>query len=156
MSNNKNDIFQILNNLNKKNKEFYSQLTEDQQKALQPLVVMRWLTGTTNPAQVFFINELVNTKVFSLHKHKQLLVDLMTICTPGKPQKYNWLKKQNKSSNKLPNSTQVIQQYFGYNSKQANQSLPLLDNEDIMDYAKQLGWQGDQIKSLRSELKTRT
>lgn len=156
MSKNKVDIFQALNNLSKKNSAFYDQLSEQEQKSLQPVVVMRWLSGTSNARQVFFLNEFVNTKVFSLYRHPKLLCQLMTVCTTGQSQRYHWNKVQKGKSVSMPNANAVIRQYFGYSSSEAEQALPLLDNDDIVQYAEHLGWQSDDIKGLNKELRARS
>ena len=149
------DIFNVLKQISTKNVNFYETLTEEEQKAFQPLVVMRWLTGTNDVRQIYFLNELVNPLTFPLSNHKQLLYYLMTICGSGQNQRYQWKKQKTKKNVKLPNTIGVIKQYFRYNSKEANEALPLLTNENILDYADQLGKQSDEIKLIKKELKTR-
>ena len=102
------DIFRVLNHTSRKDISFFNQLTEEEQKAYQPLVVMRWLTGTTDARQIYFINELVNPFVFSLPNHKQLLYNLMTTCTTGTPQRYYWNKTLSKKTTGTPATISVI------------------------------------------------
>lgn len=151
MAERKLDIFRILNEIDNKNVKFYSSLTDEEQKAFFPVVVVRWLTGTYNKQQVYFINELVNPFVFSLYKHPQLIYYLMTICTNGKPQRYVWNKTQSKSPTHSL-TVKAIQQYFGYNSRDANKAIPLLNPEDIVSMAENLGWQDDELNKMRKEL----
>ena len=151
----KYDIFAVLGNLNNKNHSFYKEMSTEEQKAIAPLVVMRWMTGTKSARQVYFINELVNPYVFPLAAHKELIIKLMTICAPGKFQKYNWIKPLNKKSSSTPLSVDVIREYFQYSTREAQDSIPLLSNEDIIDYAEQLGYQTDELTKLKKELKNR-
>lgn len=147
------NIFSVLGNINKKNTSFYSKLSDEEQKSLQPLVLMRWLTGTSDLRQIYFINELVNPFVFPLNKHKKLLVNLLSVCTSGKFQKYKWIKKHSKKQSNYPVSVSVIKEYFNYSTKDAIECLPLLSKDAILSYAIELGKQKEDIKSIEKELK---
>ena len=149
------NIFEVLGNISKKNPDYYNTLTEEEQKALMPLVVMRWLTGTNDARQIYFLNELVNPFVFSLANHKELLVDLMTTCCSGSSRRYNWKRVQSKKTTKSPTVVGVIRDHFGYSTIDAVDALPLLADSDIMEYAEHLGRQPDDIKKIKKELKTR-
>ncbi len=149
------NIFDVLGKLGKGNSTFYRDLTEEEQKALHPLVVMRWMTGSNDVRRVVFLNEFVNPHVFPLAKHKELLVQLIAICSgsgSGRPQ---WLKPKSSKGSKLPTITGVVMETFGYSRKHAHESLPLLSNEEIMNMAETLGRQPDDIRVIKKELKTR-
>ena len=79
MATHKLDIFRILNNINKKI-DFYDTLTTEEQKSIQPLVLMKWLSGTSSMRQIAFLNEIVNPYIFTLSNHKKLLIWMLTIC----------------------------------------------------------------------------
>ena len=147
------DIFQLLNGLSKKDLEAYHSLSEEEKKEVLPLIVMRWMSGTNDARQVFFLNELVNPFVFPFYKHKDLLVNLLSICGPGSPRRYQWTKALSKKKATKPKSVEVIKQYFGYNTVDANDAFSILSADVIMDYANQLGWQPDEIAKLKKELK---
>jgi len=149
------DIFKVLNMISTKNAQGYENLSEEEQKGFLPVIVTRWLTGTKNATQIIFINELVNPFVFSLHKHKQLLYQLMTLCGPNKPQRYVWNKTVSNKSTKFPTIVNVIRETYGYSTVQALEALPLLSNDDIMEYAEDLGLQKESITKLKKELKGR-
>lgn len=154
-SNHKLDIFQVLNRIDKKHHSFYSKLSDEEQKAFQPLVVMKWLGGVQQARQIMFLNELVNPFVFSLARHKDLLFKLMTICTTGNPSKYQWNKTLSKKIGKMPLSTNIVKGYFKYTPTRAREALPLLSNEDIISFAEQLGMQKEEISKVKLELKQR-
>lgn len=154
MSDNKVNIFDVLNKLSEKDSSFYDQLSDEQKKSVHPYVVMKWLTGTSNAKQVFFVNELVNTKVFAFSRHPKLLYQLMTVCTSGNKSRYYWNKGPTKSSGS-DQAIEVIRQYFNYSTTHAKQALPLLNSEQIIDYAHQLGWSKEQITKLNKQLKSK-
>jgi len=149
------DIFQVLNKLSTKDRAYYKSLSEDEQKALAPLVVMRWLSGTRDARQILFLNELVNPFVFSMANHKELLVNLMTVSSSGRSQKYFWNKAKSKKSSGASNTVNVICDYFGYSTSEAADVLPLLSDEDVIQFAEELGVQPDTIKAIKKELKDR-
>lgn len=149
------DIFQVLTKLSVKDRKYFKALTEEEQKALAPLVVMRWLSGTRDARQIFFLNELVNPFVFSMSNHKELLVDLMMTSTSGRSQKYFWNKAKTRKSSGASKTVEVIRDYFGYSTTQAADALPLLSTEDVLQFAEELGRQPDDIKNIKKELKDR-
>lgn len=149
------NIFSVLGNLSKGDVGFYAKLTDDEKKSLQPLVVMRWLTGTSDARQIYFLNELVNPFVFSLTNHKELLVDLMAVSSSKQFKKYTWEKAAVRRGSKTPIAISVIQDYFNYSTKNAADALPILETASIIEYAEQLGKQPEVIKQLKKELKDR-
>lgn len=148
------DIFKVLNAANSKNQKFYQGLTEEERKAFIPSVTTRWMSGTSNAGQVMLINEFLNPYVFSLYKHPQLLWQLMTICNIGKSQKYTWNKLPGKKISSKPNAQRAIMQYYGYSSNEAATVLQLMDREDILAIAADLGYQSEEISKIKKEVKS--
>ena len=152
------DIFKVLDKLSRKNYRYYSSLTEEEQKAVAPLVIMRWLTGTTTKSgedQILALNERANPYIFSLQKHKELLMHLLASSCNGTSQRYSWKKAPVKKTANLPLATEVVKEYYNYNSLHAIEALPLLADSDIIEYAFELGKQPDFITKLKRELKKR-
>lgn len=147
------DVFDTLGQINDKNIDFLTNVSEDERKGFQPLVVMRWLSGTSSPLQVHLINELVNPYVFSLSHDKDLLYKLMTVCSVKK-QRYKWIKPASKGSN-FTHCIGVICSYYGYSKSQASQVLRLLSDDDILRIAEHQGTQKDETAKIISELKQR-
>lgn len=149
------DIFRTLGRINNKDREFYSNLSDEEKKAFQPFVVMRWMSGTKDERQIIFLNEFVNSMVYSSYNHKELLYFLMTICSSGKSQKYKWVKAKNKKSSNLTETLSVLREYFDYSSSEAINALPLLTDDDVLECAEFLGRQPDEIAKIKKELKAR-
>jgi hypothetical protein len=111
------------------------------------------MTGSNDKRQVYMLNEIVNPYIFSLGNHKQLLINLLTICAPGGFKKYKWVKPPNKHKGNTPNITNLICEYFDYSSRVARESIPMLTSEDILSYSEQLGYDKEQLRNIKKELK---
>ena len=146
----KYDIFDILKRLSKKQRDF----TEDETKAMAPVVITRWLSGTNIERQIEGINAISNRYCFSLSNHKQLQINLLTIAVPGRAVGYKWLKREAKSSkNKMIDA--VVAKYYNYPLRRAGEAANMLEDETILQHAEDLGYQKDQIRDLKKELKIR-
>jgi hypothetical protein len=151
------DLFNtVLPNLSRKNEKFYKSLSEEEAKDIEPYILMRWMSGTNDARQVYFLNELVNPFVFNLNKkHKELLVDLITLCASGREQRYKFNKTISKKTSSTPKTIEVIKEIFSYNTIDALEVLPLISNDDILSFAEQLGRQAPEITVIKKELKSR-
>lgn len=149
------DLFGLLDQINKKNVQYFKCMTDEDVKAFQPLVVMRWLSGTASERQIVYLNELVNPCVFSLYKHKELLYGLLTTCTSGKSQRYVWNKTVSKKTTMFINTVEMIKSYYKYDTLRAIDALPLLSDQDILMMADDLGLQKEEISKIKKELKAR-
>jgi hypothetical protein len=153
MTERKLDIFRVLKAADLKNELFYEKLTDEERKAFQPFLVTRWLSGTYSARQVYFLNEIVNQLVFSLSNHKQLLWQLLTICTSGKSQRYVWNKLPGRASVSRPASTKLIADYYHYSLSKAGQAVECLSGNDVLDIAETMGLQTEDLAKIRKEYK---
>lgn len=148
-----NNIFDILKRLGNKNVEYFETLSEEQLKELQPLVLMRWMSGTLSGGQIVLLNNIVNPFVFSLPKHKMLLLYLLMISS-FKGGRLQW-KKPPKRQSKFPITVSALKQYYKYSAKQAEEVIQLHTNEQIMDIAGLCGFQKEELTELKKELSKR-
>lgn len=148
------NIFSVLSRISTKNTDFFDTLDEVELREFQPFVVMRWLTGTNDARQIYFINELVNPYAFEI-RDKRLMFYLMSVATSGQARRYNWIKPASRKGASMSTAIDVIKQFYDYTTKEASEVLSILTNDQIMEHAEDLGLQKEEISKLRKELKTR-
>lgn len=147
------DIFQILGQLNRK-QDILAHLSEDEIKQIQPFVIMRWLTGSNNAKQIYFLNELINPQVFALNRHKELVAKLLTVCTFGVSQQYKWIPPVSNNTS-FPNISDMLIKAYQCKTSEAKSIISLLSDEDILSIATELGYQQEEMTKIKKELKTR-
>lgn len=144
------DLFAFLGKLNKRNLEAYDNLSDEDKKAAHPFVIMRWLTGTSDQAQIVRINTFANRYMFSLGQEKELLFKLLAASCTGKTNRTKWIKGPGSGSTKL--SVQIIKDRYNCSTREAEQYIDLLNAEDLLLFAEEVGWDKEQIKKLQVEL----
>lgn len=145
----KYDLFAVLGHINNKDSEFFDRYDEATQNAVQPFLLQRWLASLNSRQRIIFINELVNPFAFALYKHKKLLIQLLTVCTDGSSKHAKFLAAPKKTSHN--ESTSVLQRLYGFSRKQADDALKCLTEQQVLDYAEQLGYQKEQLAKIRKE-----
>ena len=145
------DMFEVLKQIDKQNITFYDNLEPAQKKQFVPLLTMRWLSSGSKVQQQM-LNTIVNPMVFKLHRHPGLLYKLMVATSDGKAKRYSWVKKKSKEKNPAM-SIEIIARYYEVSKKDAARYRSQLSSEDILDMADSLGYDKDQIKKLKTELK---
>jgi hypothetical protein len=144
------DLFGFLGQLNKRDLQAYAKLSPDAKKAAHPLVIMRWLSGTSDPAQIIRLNEIANAYVFNLGQEKELLFKLLAAACTGRVNRTTWLKGPGSSSTRL--ALEAIKAKYQCSTREAEEHLPLLAAEDVVLCAEDAGWDKEQLKKLATEL----
>lgn len=144
------DLFPFLSRLNRRDMSAYDNLTEDQKKEASALVIMRWLSGTSDPAQIVRLNAFANKYIFSLGNEKGLLFKLLAASCTARASRNSWLKGPSSKSSKL--AIEAIKQNFQCSTREAKDYQGLLSSADILRYAEDAGWETAQLKKLTTEL----
>lgn len=103
------DIWTVLRNADTNNLLYYESLTVEEKKALQPFVLMRWLSAVSNDNPfaehyIVAVNDIVNVGFFELAKYPDLQWKLLAVCGSGKSQSHAWIKGPERiTTNKLDN-----------------------------------------------------
>ena len=144
------DLFAFLGQLNRRDTKAFEKLTEDGQKVAHPLVIMRWLSGTGDRAQIIRLSAFVNRYVFSLGNEKPLLFKLLAAACTGKTARSSWLKGPGSTSTRL--ALEAIMSQYQCSTREAKGYLPLLETADVIQFAEEAGWDKDVLKKLANEL----
>lgn len=142
------DLFQFLNILSRRDQLAYEKLTPEAQKSAAPFVIQRWLSGTSDAAQIVRINTFVNPYVFALGQDKALLFKLLAAGATGKTGRYFWIKAPGSKGEKL--QLEIIKQFYGVSTREANEHK--IDAETALEMAVALGWDDEELKKLKKEL----
>lgn len=145
------EIFDVLKEIDKKNVGFYDGLSDEHKKQFVPLLTMRWLSSGTK-LQTQLQNAILNPMVFKLHRHPGLLYKLMVATSDGKSKRYTWIKKKSKDKS-APTVVAVISSYYQCSKKDALRYKKQLSEDDILEMADELGYDKEQVKKLKTELK---
>lgn len=144
------DIFRVLSDVDRGDLKLYSKFTDEEKKGFPPLVVMRWMTGTSDQRQIIALNTFTNPYIFSLGKHPELLAQLLSACSSKQQRRYGWLGI--KSGKKKTLARQAVMEYFDYSSLEMRKLTELPPSSEIMEMAELLGWQKDELAKLKKEL----
>lgn len=142
----KEDIFKLLQNVDINNISFFDSMSAEQKKAVSPYMLMRWLVGTNDTKQILRVNNTLNQFIFSLQQEKDLLIKMCMVSSTGR-KTYKWIPKLHKK--KHTTKIEIISQAYGLSIKEAEIVEHLVDDADIQELAKELGYQNEDIKSLK-------
>jgi len=143
------DLWSFLAQLSKRDLTAYDRLTDEQKKEAAPFVIMRWLTGTADAAQIVRLNTFVNPYAFSLGQEKGLLFKLLAASCTGKGGRYSWLKAPGAKVARL--RLDVIKEYYGVSTKEAA-TYTTIGDDTIVEMAEELGWDDEQLRKLKAEV----
>ena len=152
MANYKLDIFDLLGRLNSaKSDDVYAKLSDEEKKGFAPLVVMRWMSGTSDERQIMLLNEFVNPSVFTLGKHPHLLMLLLQATSSKTNKRYQWLGIKSKKKN--IEAMKVVQEYYEMSMREVKLLNPFPPEAEVLKMAEELGWQKEDIAKLQKEYK---
>lgn len=149
----KTDIFAVMAALDgPRDYSLWNKWTADEQSGIAPLIIMRWMTGTSSKKQILMMNEFVNPFVFSLAKHQELMIQLLHLSSDHRVKRYYWQPVKGTSA-KNKERDRLLMEYYGWSSRELAQTKIFTDAEELVKMAEDIGWQQDDIAKLKKELK---
>jgi hypothetical protein len=152
------DIMTVLQSADLGEKQFYANLTEEEQKAFVPRVLVRWLStvGDRSAYQAYSLlatNDLVNLNLWSLSKHPELLWLLMCVAGAGQKQYHQWVPTKSKPSG-TPKLDQFVRTHWPTANSVEQQILKSSNTaEDWIQLASSSGISDSSLKELKDEFK---
>lgn len=145
------DIFWLLGQLDSKNFDLWDQLTEEQRKEVSPFVILRWLSGCSDPEQLVLLGEVACSCLFEFGQKKELMLKVLTACTANGKKRYKWLSPKGavKASSK---AVRLIAETYSMSLAHAAEVRPQFTVDELLALAEAQGWQKDEQKDLQKEL----
>jgi len=161
MTDRKLDIFRVLDNIDRRQYDFYDSLDEDEKKAFVPFIITRWMSGATDQGglhsyYLHVTNELVNKHLWQLSDHPELIWKMMASCGAGKTKRHQWIKgPSRKSKSKVDEMLKTL--FPSANTTEIRIVRSQLDEKTFQSllqaYAIPEKEEKDLLKEFRKELK---
>lgn len=149
MSERKFDIFEMMGKIAKTDIEFFKNLQDYEVKQIPPLILMKWLGGSKNKAQILLTNQIANSFCFSMYKHPRLMHKIL-MCTTISGNRVTWMKR--KAKPKDSETMKIIKEFHECSSDRAMQYALLFKKDDIIDMAESIGTDKETMTKLKKEL----
>lgn len=143
------NIFDTLKRIDQRQEDYYDGMMETDQKQLHPLVMTRWMSGTSDPAVIQMLNLTNNKFNFILAAHKPLLMRMLLLSASGSSRRYQWLSKTKDTSQNR--SLKVLVEYYNCSQRESEMYVKMHTMDELVQMAEHVGWQDDEIKALMKE-----
>ena len=154
------NMFDALRAMDKKDRNFYDNLNDQEKKGFAPFVMVRWASTVSHSMAEMdewwlkAVNQRFNMNLLNLNsettKHVKLQWLMATTTSPGMgAMKHQWIgykKKTGKVNNKIKNF--LISQYPGLSDEEVALLMKIITNKELKQYAKDLGYNDNNIRSI--------
>jgi hypothetical protein len=153
MSEDKLSIKSEMSAFDRKNREFYDSLTDEEKKKFSPYLMIRYGATVTGNAdlQAYYLmscNERLNKHFFDINtaQHKKLQWLLATTVSPGMGNQYHqWIAPKKKTTDNK--SIKFLREMHPHLKEEDLKLLSEInDKDDLKEYARGLGWADKDIK----------
>ena len=143
--------------LDRRNFQWYNNLSEEDQKSLSMYVLMRWAASTSsnvteiNEHYLTMVNELVNVNFNDMRKHPELQWRLLQCAAIGTNQYHQWIKpmKKKKDTSKNPKLFGFYEELFPqFNDNEIEMLIAMQEPNDIKELLTEHGYSDKEIKAL--------
>lgn len=137
----KNNIFDVIKQIDKKNYQYFDSLNEEQKKEIQPYTLARWMSTVADEYDHkkynMDINNNVNMYFWNLSKYKDLQFKLLCTCGQTGFNKHQWIPISKSSTDKTLNS--IKDYFFGLTEKEIQMKYGRMTKEEIKNIQNFLG-----------------
>lgn len=150
------DIFEVLKRADKKEYDYFKNLTNKEKDAFQPWVAMRFMSaspdGFSAIQSILMTNYVLNRHFQIISKDKELFYRLMCVTGDGTYKKHH-MPKPPKAKRLSPFITDLVSQINGETLDDEEVYIYLTKNDiqvsDLKELAEDLGYDKDKIKDLK-------
>jgi hypothetical protein len=140
--------------LDRKNREFYDSLSDEERKKFSLYLMLRWSSAVqaTGAVQAYYLmscNENLNKNFFDIAKHPKLQWLCATAVSPGIGTfKHSWIPNKKKNSAIENKTVKALSQIFPVLKRQELEMLASINSKDeIKSLLKEHGWDDKRIKA---------
>jgi hypothetical protein len=144
------DMQSVLRAIDRRDTEFYSNLTEDERKAFSSWMTMRWCSATSGYAAEYIMltNELVNKDFMIMNKHPELQWQLFARVGLNKPVKHVWFKPPNAKKTRNAVQEWVAGVYPHLKADELELFMQINSTEQLQQLARDHGLSDKEIKEI--------
>lgn len=152
------NIFNELKNIDKRNFDFFSELTDEQKKQIAPYVIMRWASiaednSGLNDYYLQAINQIVNLNYWQISSHKELVWKLLCITGSEMTVKRNWIKFGEKGTNTPKIDKLIRMDNPDINDMEVEIVREKFTKESLTEYCRQHAFSDKETKEYIEEFK---
>jgi len=140
---------QMLQAVDRGDKEFYSNLTDEQKKDFSPWLAMRFASSCKDNAEhyLLMVNDFVNADFGTMYNHPELQWKLIALCGIGYKQFHPWIKPgKKKGKNKIQAEISKLHPNMRYDELDLFESLNT--KADLKNMFKDAGYPDKEIKDI--------
>ena len=129
----------------RKNREFYNELTDEEKKKFSNYLMIRWgssVQGSTDLQEFYLIatNERLNKHFFTINRHPQLQWLCATAVSPDMgPQRHQWIAPKKKEAGATGIKKQLAELFPHMKDDEIELMAKINTKKDIDAYIKDLG-----------------
>ena len=142
---------EIMAAIDKKDRTFYNNLSDEQKKAFSAWMMMRYCSsvqGRDAANYIYMTNELVNYQFSEVSKHPELQWLLLSACGVGKIQFHPYLKPPNSRKKKNKIFEFIYSIYPHMKAEDINNMIDINTKEELTEFAVAHGYDDKTIKDI--------
>ena len=142
---------EIMAAIDKKDRNFYNNLSDEQKKAFSAWMMMRYCSsvqGKDAANYIYMTNELVNYQFSEVSKHPELQWLLLSACGVGKIQFHPYLKPPNSRKKKNKIFEFIYSIYPHMKAEDINNMIDINTKEELTEFAVAHGYDDKTIKDI--------
>ena len=142
---------EIMAAIDKKDRNFYNNLSDEQKKAFSAWMMMRYCSsvqGKDAANYIYMTNELVNYQFSEVSKHPELQWLLLSACGVGKIQFHPYLKPPNSRKKKNKIFEFIYGIYPHMKAEDINNMIDINTKEELTEFAQSHGYDDKTIKDI--------
>ena len=138
----------------RKNRNFYRELTDDERKKFSNFLMIRWGSAveTSRELQEFYLiatNERLNKHFFAINKHPELQWLCATTVSPGiGTHRHQWIAPKKRESGASGIRKQIAELYPSLKDDEIDLMCKLNTKKDIEEHLRALGQETKKISNL--------